>query len=257
MAKYGMVIDLKSCVGCFACVIACKAENATPAGVFWSQVTVQEEGQYPSARISYLPRACMHCEEAPCVAVCPSGATYKRSDGIVALDQNKCIGCRYCQTACPYDARVFIDKMEGAGAGIYLIGGFTAAIQQNATVLRKVGVYLGPPLVAVGSILLLLDLGRPERFLYSILRPFSSMISFGFLCHPRRRYTSALRVLTENGIVEWKGLLNIYLRSIVISFFKLSKEIGYSSIGTWVNSKNSNISMSSIGVPKSSKRILS
>lgn len=113
MAKYGMVIDLKSCVGCFACVIACKAENATPAGVFWSQVTVQEEGQYPSARISYLPRACMHCEEAPCVAVCPSGATYKRSDGIVALDQNKCIGCRYCQTACPYDARVFIDKMEG------------------------------------------------------------------------------------------------------------------------------------------------
>lgn len=113
MPKYGMVIDLKSCVGCYSCVMACKAENVTPTNTFWNKVLVKEEGTFPSARITFTPISCMHCERPSCQMVCPTGATYKRSDGIVMVDANKCIGCRYCVEACPYEARVFVEKVEG------------------------------------------------------------------------------------------------------------------------------------------------
>lgn len=105
--KYAMVIDLDRCFGCRACMIGCKVENNTPEGVFWMYVFRLEEGQYPNVRVSYLPRPCMHCDNAPCVKPCPVGARYKRADGLVATDWKRCIGCRYCSVACPYAVNYF------------------------------------------------------------------------------------------------------------------------------------------------------
>lgn len=105
--KYGMVIDLSRCFGCRACMQACKVENNTPAGMNWMYVFRFEEGSYPRVSMGYMPRPCMHCDDAPCVKVCPVGARYKRDDGLVATDRDRCIGCRYCQVACPYGVNYF------------------------------------------------------------------------------------------------------------------------------------------------------
>ncbi len=105
--KYGMVIDLSQCTGCRACIQACKVENNTPSGTMWMYVFKIEEGTYPNVTLRYLPRPCMHCDNAPCVKVCPVGARYKREDGLVAMDRDRCIGCRYCQVACPYSLNYF------------------------------------------------------------------------------------------------------------------------------------------------------
>lgn len=100
--KYVMVIDLSRCLGCRTCMQACKVENNTPQGIMWMYVFRFEEGIYPNVTYSFMPRPCMHCDNAPCVKVCPVGARYKRDDGLVAMDRDRCIGCRYCQVACPY-----------------------------------------------------------------------------------------------------------------------------------------------------------
>jgi phenylacetyl-CoA:acceptor oxidoreductase subunit 1 len=100
-----MVIDLFRCIGCHACTYACKAENTTGRGVFWTFIYDYERGKYPNVTRSFLPMLCMHCDHAPCEQVCPSRATHKRADGIVAVDQNKCIRCRACMVACPYHVR--------------------------------------------------------------------------------------------------------------------------------------------------------
>ncbi|MDO8532220.1 MAG: 4Fe-4S dicluster domain-containing protein [Dehalococcoidia bacterium] len=107
MARYGMVIDLERCQGCRACMEACKVENNTPQAAFWMYVFRFEEGEFPNTKIRFLPRPCQHCDNAPCVKVCPVGARYKRQDGIVATDWERCIGCRYCQVACPYGVNNF------------------------------------------------------------------------------------------------------------------------------------------------------
>lgn len=110
--RLGMVIDLKRCVGCNACTLACKQENGTPAGVHYARVVTREVGTYPTTRRTFLPVLCNHCQEAACQQVCPTGATYTRGDGIVLVDKQKCIGCRACAVACPYMNRHFI--AEGA-----------------------------------------------------------------------------------------------------------------------------------------------
>ncbi len=107
MPKYGMVIDIDRCTGCRACMVACKVENNTPYSHFWMYVFRLEEGEFPNAKVNFLPRPCMHCDNAPCVKVCPVGARFKREDGLVASDWERCIGCRYCEVACPYGVNYF------------------------------------------------------------------------------------------------------------------------------------------------------
>ncbi|MFZ5945189.1 MAG: 4Fe-4S dicluster domain-containing protein [Bacillota bacterium] len=102
-----MVIDQQKCVGCVSCSVACKAENALPPGAVYRPVIEHEIGKYPNVSRSFLPRPCMQCENPPCVSVCPVKATYKRPDGIISIDYERCIGCRYCLNACPYGARQF------------------------------------------------------------------------------------------------------------------------------------------------------
>lgn len=113
MARYGMVVDLERCNGCRTCAMACKIASGTPQGVAWSEVSRSEAGAYPDVDLQFVPRQCMHCREAPCVSVCPSGALEKRPDGIVTLDSDVCIGCRSCEEACPYDAPTFVEAIVG------------------------------------------------------------------------------------------------------------------------------------------------
>ncbi len=105
--RWVMVIDLRKCTGCSACTISCIAENHLPAGVVYRPVMEEEIGTYPNVSMRSIPRPCMQCETAPCVPVCPVNATWIRKDGIVDMDYDQCIGCRYCMTACPYHARTF------------------------------------------------------------------------------------------------------------------------------------------------------
>ena len=107
MTRYAMAVDLERCQGCRACVEACKIENNTPSAVFWMYVFRFEEGEYPDTRITFLPRPCQHCDNPPCAKVCPVGARFKRDDGIVLTDYERCIGCRYCEVACPYGVNFF------------------------------------------------------------------------------------------------------------------------------------------------------
>lgn len=102
--QWVMVIDQSRCIGCQHCVFACHANNDVDPQQDWAPVL--EDGEVGGKPV-FLPRPCMHCEKAPCVEVCPVGASYYRSDGVVMMDYDKCIGCRYCQVACPYQARVF------------------------------------------------------------------------------------------------------------------------------------------------------
>jgi Fe-S-cluster-containing dehydrogenase component len=128
MTQLALVIDLNVCVGCSACVTSCKEWNtsgkagpmtdlmpygAEPTGTFFNRVQTFEVGTYPNVQTVHFPKSCLHCEEPPCVPVCPTGASYKReSDGIVLVDYDKCIGCKYCSWACPYGAREFDEKQR-------------------------------------------------------------------------------------------------------------------------------------------------
>jgi len=103
--SYAMVIDLRRCIGCHSCSVACKAENRVPLGVFRSWVRIIEKGRYPNITRHFLPSLCNQCDHPPCVINCPVQATWKREDGIVIIDEHRCIGCKYCLASCPYNAR--------------------------------------------------------------------------------------------------------------------------------------------------------
>lgn len=102
--RWGMVIDLSKCIGCQYCVYACQAVNDVSDSMRWNEYRTDMTA---TGEIFHMTRPCLHCQDAPCVTVCPVKATYVRDDGIVMMDYDVCIGCRYCQVACPYDARTF------------------------------------------------------------------------------------------------------------------------------------------------------
>jgi len=120
--RWGMVIDLDKCVGCQACTLACQVENNVPHGspqehqvrreILWNKIIAVTQGTYPTLRTEIIPMPCMHCEDAPCVRVCPVRATYRRPDGVIMQDYRRCIGCKYCIVACPYGARSFNFKKQ-------------------------------------------------------------------------------------------------------------------------------------------------
>lgn len=110
--RYGFYIDISACTGCKACQIACKDENNLPVGVLWRRIVEVSGGSWQSRQQAWLQNvgayfissACMHCERPICVEVCPTKAMYQRDDGIVLIDSVRCVGCRYCEMACPYKA---------------------------------------------------------------------------------------------------------------------------------------------------------
>lgn len=112
MARYGMLIDTTKCIGCYACRIACQDQNHLPADVSLIKFHEFERGAQPCVSVETVPTQCMHCEDAPCQSVCPTGATFTDPDGIVRADPERCIGCKYCMAACPYQARV-VDHRTG------------------------------------------------------------------------------------------------------------------------------------------------
>jgi len=115
--RYGIVIDLSKCVGCNSCTVACRAEHGTPAGIQYHKVRKYEVGKYPAAKMKFLPMPCMHCQDPPCLRVCATGATYQRDDGLVLIDDKKCMGCKYCVLACPYESRQLIEVIESYYSG--------------------------------------------------------------------------------------------------------------------------------------------
>jgi len=117
MPRWGMVIDLDKCSACQSCTAACRMENNTPVAgpdqaaagrtILWNEVLPFIEGEYPNVNVTLIPRPCMHCDEPACIKVCPVQATYKNEEGIVLIDYDRCIGCRFCTVACPYTVRYF------------------------------------------------------------------------------------------------------------------------------------------------------
>jgi len=105
--RWVMVIDLRRCIGCHACTIACVAENKLPPGVVYRPVLTEEIGKYPHVTYRFLPKPCLQCENAPCTPVCPVNATYTNEEGVIVVDYDQCIGCRACISACPYASRTF------------------------------------------------------------------------------------------------------------------------------------------------------
>ena len=113
MARYGMLINTKKCIGCYACRTACQRQNGLDPTDSFIRFEEREVGEYPSVSVEHVPLQCMHCEDAPCASVCPTGAAHIGPDGIVEVDQGRCIGCLYCMAACPYQVR---NRNEKTGA---------------------------------------------------------------------------------------------------------------------------------------------
>ncbi|BDG60517.1 4Fe-4S dicluster domain-containing protein [Caldinitratiruptor microaerophilus] len=112
MSRYAMFVDLERCVGCSACTVACQASYGLAPENRFTKVNLTTAGEYPSLKGTFVTTQCMHCEAPPCAEVCPTGATYKTAEGPVVVREEDCIGCRYCVTACPYDARTYDEERK-------------------------------------------------------------------------------------------------------------------------------------------------
>ena len=134
MSRTCLVIDCDRCIGCHACEVACKNENGIALGEYWNRVIqVGPHGTFPDLEQYWLPAQCQQCENPSCVHVCPTGASYIDENGMVLIDKEKCIGCKYCMMACPYGVRSW-NKDEGKVEKCTLCGQLTAAGQQPACV---------------------------------------------------------------------------------------------------------------------------
>ncbi|MCK8817019.1 4Fe-4S dicluster domain-containing protein [Natroniella sulfidigena] len=123
MANYAMLIDPDRCTGCGACRMACQMQWQLAPKMYYNRVEFKESGKYPNAKMEILPVQCQHCEEAPCLNVCPTGATNKGHGGIINVDSDNCIQCKACFYVCPYDARV-IDQETGVPGKCKFCAGF-------------------------------------------------------------------------------------------------------------------------------------
>ena len=167
MTQLALVIDLNVCVGCHACVTSCKEWNTSgsagpladfnpydkdPTGTFFNRVQTFEVGQYPDTQTVHFPKSCLHCEDPPCVPVCPTGASYKRAeDGIVLVDYDKCIGCKYCAWACPYGARE-IDELPRLRLGLRdVVGDHQRGPQHDLRIELAARRRIGPHGVHMGA----------------------------------------------------------------------------------------------------------
>ena len=111
--KYGMLIEQSRCINCKACMIACQAENSIPLYKHRNRIEESElYGKYPNLSIDFIPNQCNHCDNPPCVPVCPTEATYINDDGIVLINSDECIGCQACMEECPYDARYYNEELD-------------------------------------------------------------------------------------------------------------------------------------------------
>lgn len=133
--NYGFVIDNRRCIGCHACSVACKVEHEVPLGVARTWVKYVEKGEFPETRRSFTVTRCNHCDDAPCVEICPTTSLFRRPDGIVDFDPRRCIGCKACMQGCPYDALYIDPKTETAAKCNYCA--------------HRVEVGLAPPCVTV------------------------------------------------------------------------------------------------------------
>lgn len=202
LRRYAMVIDLRRCIGCDACMVACKAEYDVPLGVFRTWVPYRVVGKYPTVKKQFLPRLCNHCDDPPCVRACPVDATYQVEDGGFVLQRyDRCIGCKACMASCPYNARFMLPAHRTRSA-------ITSVVDKCTFCYHRVVQNLVPACVqtCIGRARVFGDLNDPDsevsrlvaRHATQVLRPEQGT-------KPHVFYIGADRGLTEYGRDVYEG----------------------------------------------------